>query len=227
MPQKVAADFPAAGLSTDLLFECEPDNTVRVLLRWTTFGQGQQWVDLSLLDNNFAPGTFLSAGPLPATQSGLVWDGLLPGALVFARVNTLTPSGWSASPMMAFLTPTDCSPAPPVPSLPPPGAPGCAVVPASSAAGLAGCVTTTRGDFAAYSIGDAVVYCYAINQPMNVRVVATRPDATQIVITNGFDSGAGGCVGPFQANVPLGLRTVTLFGGPANQLLAETHFFVR
>src|SRR5205823_14275903 len=89
-PQKAEADFPASELSTNLLFECLPDSTVRVLLNWTTFGQGLQWLDLSLFDNDFAPGTFLSAGPLPQSQSGLVWDGLLPATLNFARVNTLT-----------------------------------------------------------------------------------------------------------------------------------------
>jgi hypothetical protein len=62
---------------------------------------------------------------------------------------------------------------------------------------------------------------------MNVRIVATKPDGSQLLVFNGFSEGMGACIGPYQANVPLGFRTVELFGGPDFQLLSETHFYVR
>jgi hypothetical protein len=72
-----------------------------------------------------------------------------------------------------------------------------------------------------------VDYCYFVSQPTDVRIVAAKPDGTSLVIVDGFVSGPGACIGPYQANVPLGLRTVQMFGGPDMRLLAETHFFVQ
>src|SRR4051812_30704260 len=80
-PTKAEADFPASDLSTSLVFDCLPGNQIRVHLQWATYGQGLQWVDLSVFNNDFAPGTFLSLGPLSPAQSSFAWDGLLPGVL--------------------------------------------------------------------------------------------------------------------------------------------------
>lgn len=66
-------------------------------------GATVQWLDLSLSDNNFAPGTFLGAGPLDPATGALTWAGLLPGRPHFWRVNALTPSGWVTSATGAFV----------------------------------------------------------------------------------------------------------------------------
>lgn len=63
-----------------------------------------QWLDLTRFDNGFAPGTFVSAGPLTTTESSHVWDGLEPGARHFWRVNTLTYGGWMTSATGTFTT---------------------------------------------------------------------------------------------------------------------------
>ncbi|MGD0115375.1 MAG: serine hydrolase [Dehalococcoidia bacterium] len=57
-----------------------------------------QWLDLSIYDNDFAGGTFLGKGPLPAGQSTYTWEGLPPGLTYYWRVNTQTPNGWVGTP---------------------------------------------------------------------------------------------------------------------------------
>ena len=221
------ADFPAADLSTSLLFHCLPDSTVRAELKWTSYNQGAQWLDLSLFNNDFAPGTFQGIGPLPPTQSGLAWDGLTPGVWYFARVNTLTFAGWSPSRPMAFITPPDCfSPAAASAYYPPPPPSNCLNLPISTAF-VAGCVWTAKADYQTYSLGEPVVYCYSVNGPTSVRIVATRPDGSNVLVADRFDPGIGACVGPYQASYPVGLRSVAMYGGPSFFPLSTTHFFVR
>jgi hypothetical protein len=83
--------------------------SVRVIFLWTPSRQGAQFLDLSIFNNGFAPGTFIATGALGQQQYGFVWDGLLQGTTHFARVNTLTPSGWQTSSTLAFYTPV-CNP---------------------------------------------------------------------------------------------------------------------
>jgi hypothetical protein len=219
------AEWPAAELSTSLVFNCLPDGSVRVGFKWASSGEGAQWLDLSLINNDFVPGTALSAGPLSPSQSGYSWDGLVPGSWHFARVNTLTPYGWSPSGPLAFLTPDDCRYPGATQSYYPPAPP-------SHCLNLnpyepAGCVWTGKADYDWYSVSEAVVYCYSVSQPMHVRIVAFKPDGSVVVVAERFDPGSGGCIGPFQAFFPLGWRTVSLYGGPFGHLLSQTHFAVR
>ena len=54
------------------------------------------WVDLSLFDNGFAPGTFLKAGPFPPGERAIFeWNGLLANRQHFFRLNTLYASAWA------------------------------------------------------------------------------------------------------------------------------------
>lgn len=60
----------------------------------------EQWIDLSLFNNGFAPRTFIGAGPLPATftsdeavPGGFAWVGVLPGRTHYYRINTLYDDG--------------------------------------------------------------------------------------------------------------------------------------
>src|SRR5581483_7493837 len=174
-PPAVRAQSPAAEISTGLVFECLPDNTVRAHFLWTSSGQGEQWVDLSLFDNGFAPGTFLGAGPLPPGQTVFAWDGLIPNATHYLRVNTLTADGWFPSQTLIFSTPGDCPFA-----VQPPQAPATVNCPDLDLSQLSGCVWTMKPDFATYAIGERVDYCYFVSQPTDVRVVATKPDGTSL-----------------------------------------------
>ena len=75
---------------------CGSDATVT--FRWLRAQNGiQQWLDLSLHDNNFAPGTFLAAGPLDSATSEITWPGLVAGMPHYWRVNTWTADGWVPS----------------------------------------------------------------------------------------------------------------------------------
>lgn len=81
-------------------------NAVRTTFLWTPSRSGNQWLDLSIFNNGFAPGTFLSTGALGPPLYGFIWGGLLGGTTHFARVNTLTSAGWKTSETLAFYTPT-------------------------------------------------------------------------------------------------------------------------
>jgi peptidoglycan/xylan/chitin deacetylase (PgdA/CDA1 family) len=81
------------------------------MFRWTSDGGGQQWIDLSLFDNGFAPGTFIGVGPLAPDASRFQWVGLLPRRTHYARVNVLTSNGWRPSATITFATPACNEPA--------------------------------------------------------------------------------------------------------------------
>lgn len=68
--------------------------TVQVVFLWTPSGQGQQWLDLSVFNNGFTPGTAVGVGPLTPDAWIFIWDGLLSNTTHYFRVNTLTASGW-------------------------------------------------------------------------------------------------------------------------------------
>ncbi len=83
---------------------------VRVTFLWGPSRAGPQWLDLSVFNNGFAPGTFVTAGAFNPNTWGFVWDGVLQGTTHYARVNTLMPAGWMPSGTLAFFTPV-CDPA--------------------------------------------------------------------------------------------------------------------
>ncbi len=97
-----SGSLPAAQVQ-----ECVGGSVV-VSFGWIPDGSGAQWIDLSLSDNGFAPGTFVSVGPLSSFVSGFAWSGIAPGRVHYARVNTLSSSGWIPSETSAFVT-KDCS----------------------------------------------------------------------------------------------------------------------
>jgi hypothetical protein len=89
---------------------------VQATFTWASSQLGVQWVDLSIFNNGFAPATFIGFGPLDPLTASITWEGLLPAAPHVARVNTLTPAGWSASNTLLFRT-LDCG----ISHDPPPG----------------------------------------------------------------------------------------------------------
>jgi hypothetical protein len=87
---------------------CLSQNSLRVQFAWNPSGSGTQWLDLSIFNNGFAPGTFLGAGPLSPGTNSLVWDGLITNTVHYFRVNTFNGSFWEPSPTASFTTP-NCS----------------------------------------------------------------------------------------------------------------------
>lgn len=69
---------------------------VQLTLRWAPAlaPDAEQWLDLSVFDNGFAPGTFISAGPLRDGVWEYAWEGLAPGIRHYWRLNTLHGGAW-------------------------------------------------------------------------------------------------------------------------------------
>jgi hypothetical protein len=78
---------------------------VNVSFEWAPIGSSAQaqWLDLSIFDNDFAEGTFLSFGPLHPLARVQFWQNLLPGVIHYYRLNTLTPDGWMPTGTKSFI----------------------------------------------------------------------------------------------------------------------------
>jgi uncharacterized protein YkwD len=81
-----------------------------VVFGWTPSAGVVQWLDISLSNNGFAPGTFLGAGPMSLGQNTLTWNGIKPGFVHYWRVNTLTSAGWVPSATGQFVPCGDSAP---------------------------------------------------------------------------------------------------------------------
>ena len=72
----------------------------KVIFSWTGGNAAsiEQWLDLSVFDNGWRDGTFISAGPLVGSLATYTWEGLTPGTLHYVRVNQQLPNGsWDPS----------------------------------------------------------------------------------------------------------------------------------
>ena len=104
-PPKTPTDAAVGpGVMVSQCLSTDP-NSVRVIFLWTPSQAGIQYLDLSAYNNDFAPGTFLGLGAFAPGAWGVVWDGLAQGTTHFARVDTLSATGWHASQTLAFYTP--------------------------------------------------------------------------------------------------------------------------
>jgi hypothetical protein len=84
-----------------------------VTFPWTPgpAGADSQFVDLSTFNNNFAPFSFISWGPLSPAANSIQWLGLTPGQQHFWRVSAGVPGlGWVFSRTGTF---APCGPTPP------------------------------------------------------------------------------------------------------------------
>jgi hypothetical protein len=108
-PAPTPTPLPRAEAARDLdaFVDCAnaTRDGARVSFLWGTSRGGPQWLDLSIFNDGFAPGTFISSGAFDRDRWGFVWDGLIQGTTHFARVNTLTSAGWKASDTVSFFTP--------------------------------------------------------------------------------------------------------------------------
>lgn len=79
---------------------CTGSGRATVTFRWAPSSSPGflQYLDLTLFNNGFAPGTFLGAGALAPSQQALVWPGILANIQHYYRVNNLTQFfGWGPS----------------------------------------------------------------------------------------------------------------------------------
>jgi len=93
----------------EVVQKCDGDGTVKATFKWKANASGPQWLDLSTMNNGFAPGTFVGAGPVPSGTGMHTWPGIAKGLTHYWRVNALTPAGWSSSDTGAF-TALSCLP---------------------------------------------------------------------------------------------------------------------
>lgn len=89
---------------------CEGDGTVTVTFNWWANAPGTEWLDLSIYNNGFAGGTFVSGGPFWPGTNAITWRGIARGVWYYWRVNTLTRWGWPTSDTGWFASLT-CRPA--------------------------------------------------------------------------------------------------------------------
>jgi hypothetical protein len=76
----------------------------------------QQWLDLTIFDNGWQPGSFIGAGPLSGRSTSYLWPGLLSKTQHYIRINQQLANGaWDASGTFVFTT-IDCGAATPATS---------------------------------------------------------------------------------------------------------------
>jgi hypothetical protein len=76
-------------------------NNATVAFQWTPLtGATAQYLDLSIQDGTFAPGTFAAS---QVTAGGVSWPGLEPGAIYWWRVNSNSNAGWQTSDVKTFV----------------------------------------------------------------------------------------------------------------------------
>jgi hypothetical protein len=92
----------SAPVTGNVTQACDGGNGVSVTFNWQGNASGAQFIDLSLHNNGFPPGSFVGAGPVGG--SSFTWHRLARGATHFWRVNTLTAGGWSSSDTGSFVT---------------------------------------------------------------------------------------------------------------------------
>src|SRR5205085_3578680 len=85
-------------------YSCIGNGTAAVTFSWapTSPASNWNWLDLSLSDNGFVPGTFLGGGPIPAGQGQLTWTGILVNMTHYYRLNSLFDAGWLTSSTGSF-----------------------------------------------------------------------------------------------------------------------------
>jgi hypothetical protein len=80
---------------------CTSTSNATVAFQWTRLnGATTQYLDLSIQDGNFGPGTFSGT---QVNGNAFTWPGLEPGAIYWWRVNTNTNDGWQTSDVKTFV----------------------------------------------------------------------------------------------------------------------------
>ena len=100
---------PADGFAAKVVCSNE---RLSVTFSWQSSQTGQQWLDISLDDAGFAPGTFAGTGPLSATRESIDWDDAQPGTTYYARINTFDGTSWASTATLSVAMPVCGTPAP-------------------------------------------------------------------------------------------------------------------
>lgn len=89
----------------NIQYTCTGAGRASVTFRWAPASSPGffQFLDLSLFNNGFAPGTFLGAGPMVPNAQGMVWPGILANTIHYFRVNTFSVFGWGPSQTGSFI----------------------------------------------------------------------------------------------------------------------------
>jgi hypothetical protein len=88
-------EFPVTSCSS---------SSATVAFFWEPLDAGtQQWLDISTIDDIFAPDTFIGAGPFSPRINNFTWLGIKPGVVHYWRINTLTSAGWVPSAAGVFV----------------------------------------------------------------------------------------------------------------------------
>lgn len=110
-PRELVCETVGRSDDTSVLFAIPPLVEPRsIRLNTLPARPDEVWIDLSLFNNGFAPGTFLGRGPIPVIgEPALVpWDNLLAGRMHYYRVNARVGAQWYVYERGAFETP-DCN----------------------------------------------------------------------------------------------------------------------
>ena len=115
---------PGAATNLQAEVECSVEEPRKGIakLSWTvaTSPGSAQRVDVTIFRGGFERGEFETTGPLPPSQSSLVWDRLSGQAIHFWRVLTLHADGWVPSETSSFEGPTCAADFVPAPTTPVP-----------------------------------------------------------------------------------------------------------
>jgi hypothetical protein len=103
--------YPAASPPELYAAECLGTglDSVRLFVFWNPSHAGEQYLDFSIFNNNFAPGTYLSIGSFAQDGWSYVLDGVRQGTTHYLRINTWTGTAWAPSYPLQFFTPV-CDP---------------------------------------------------------------------------------------------------------------------
>ena len=81
-----------------------PGAGAEVTFHWQAApGASMQFLDISLVDNGFQPGSYAAIGPLSGGDQSFKVPGAIKGQLHYWRVTALTPDGWIASETGIFM----------------------------------------------------------------------------------------------------------------------------
>lgn len=85
-------------------YGCSGSGTAAVTFLWAPASPSgfSNWLDLTVFNNDFFPGTFIGAGPLPGPEQQLTWIGILANVPHYWRLNSLMSWGWDPSATGSF-----------------------------------------------------------------------------------------------------------------------------
>jgi hypothetical protein len=112
---------PAHAEARDLSFsQVCANGKSNVTFKWAgTASNGLQiWLDLTIFDNRWQPGSYIGAGPIDGAATSFTWDGLTADTMHYVRVNQQLADGrWDPSRTYSFST--RCGPSNTVPAATP------------------------------------------------------------------------------------------------------------